>query len=251
VVEFLLSGPWHTPAVTLGARLVAFYRRMQGRYPIPVTLRVGGTSVHDPRCGCLRALYQEYPMLPIVTPSSPSDAGRLLLAAIREPNPVVYIEMDDELTEWANGGGGGGVAQGTYGRVAEIPAQARLVPEQESFEAVIVVHGPAAAAASQAAQLFGERGVRVGIVDLRYLNPLDLNTLRAAVGQAGCAVVVDAGPIGASVATEVIAILREDLSRPPPVLRVARADGQGNGTAADAIFDAVLAAVGRRGADDR
>ncbi len=150
-------------------------------------------------------------------PLNPADAKGLLKSAIRDNNPVLFVE-----------------SQGLYGTTGPVPEGDVLVPigraavAREGRDATIVAWGPAVPDALAAAdRLATDEGLSVEVVDLRSLVPLDMETVLASVRKTGRCVVASQAVLIGSFVNEVIARIQaeafDDLDA--PVGRVGAANG--------------------------
>jgi pyruvate dehydrogenase E1 component beta subunit len=141
--------------------------------------------------------------LKVVCPSNPKDAKGLLLASIRDPDPVLFFEPK-RIYRAAKGD----VPEGDY--VEEL-GKARVVREAEEGKPAVTVIAwgamlyEALAAAEQAA----EKGVSCEIIDLRTLWPLDIETIAASVKKTGRVVVVHEAPKTCGFGAELVALVNE------------------------------------------
>jgi 2-oxoisovalerate dehydrogenase E1 component beta subunit len=203
------------PALDQMLTNLAKYRgRSRGAYDMPVTLRLpsyGGIGGPEHHSESPETIYAHTAGLKVVTPSSAQEAFNLLVAAIRDPDPVIFMEPKSRY--WAKE------------EVALEPAglpigRARLV--RAGSDATLVAWGPMVHRCLQVAAAAEEDGVSLGVVDLRSLVPLDEETLLASVAETGRAVVVHEAPRTAGFAAEVSARLMEGAfgSLKAPVQRV-------------------------------
>lgn len=145
------------------------------------------------------ALFAHVPGLKAVVPSNPRDAKGLLLAAIEDDDPVVYIEH-----RWL------------HEDEAEVPTEyfttplGRAAVLREGTDVTIVAVGPMVSEALKAAQALAQGGLSAEVVDVRTIRPLDSETILASVAKTGRLVVADSdwGPCG--VAGEVLARVAEN-----------------------------------------
>ena len=159
--------------------------------------------------------------LKVVCPATPADAKGLLLASIRDPDPVLFFEPK-RIYRAARGE----VPEGDH--VVEL-GKARIVREakQAAKKAVTVVAWGAmlyeAVAASEKAQ---EQGIDVEIIDLRTLWPLDVDTIAASVKKTGRVIVVHEAPKTCGFGAEIVALVNEKcfLHLEAPPVRVAGFD---------------------------
>ena len=203
------------PALDQMLTNLAKYRgRSRGSYDMPVTLRLpsyGGIGGPEHHSESPETIYAHTAGLKVVTPSSAQEAFNLLVAAIRDPDPVIFMEPKSRY--WAKE------------EVALEPAglpigRARLV--RAGSDATLVAWGPMVHRCLQVTAAAEEDGVSLGVVDLRSLVPLDEETLLASVAETGRAVVVHEAPRTAGFGAEVSARLIEGAfgSLKAPVQRV-------------------------------
>ncbi|MCC7264050.1 MAG: alpha-ketoacid dehydrogenase subunit beta [Candidatus Latescibacteria bacterium] len=146
----------------------------------------------------LHAWFAHVPGLKVVMPSTPYDAKGLLVAAIRDNNPVVY--MSDR---WL------------HGHVGEVPEETYEIPigkaaiRKTGTELTIVASSHLAAEAVKAAEELGDRRIDVEVVDLRTIKPLDREAILISVRKTGRLLVVDGGWASFGVAAEVAAVAAE------------------------------------------
>jgi pyruvate dehydrogenase E1 component beta subunit len=134
----------------------------------------------------------------IVMPSTPFDAKGLMLAAVRDPNPVVYLQ------DFVLGGTKGPVPGEPY----TVPIGVADVKRQGSDVTVVAIGGLVPRALRVAQQL-EQGGISVDVVDPRTLVPLDLDTILASVAKTGRLVVCDNARLTCSAASEIVAAVTE------------------------------------------
>jgi len=183
--------------------------RSAGRFSAQVTVRApygGGVRAPELHSDGFEAHFAHAPGLKVVAPSTPHDAKGLLLASIRDPDPVLYLEPLRGYRQVK-----GDVPDGDY--VVEL-GKARIA--REGTDVTLV----AWSAAVQA------QGISVEVIDLRTLVPLDVGTLTSSVTKTGRAVVVHEAPLTAGFGAEVVATIQEEafFSLQAPVRRVASPD---------------------------
>ena len=162
------------------------------------------------------AHFAHAPGLKVVAPSTPHDAKGLLLASIRDPDPVLYLEPLRGYRQVK-----GDVPDGDY--VVEL-GKARIA--REGTDVTLVAWSAAVQVALQAADDAQAQGISVEVIDLRTLVPLDVGTLTSSVTKTGRAVVVHEAPLTAGFGAEVVATIQEEafFSLQAPVRRVASPD---------------------------
>jgi pyruvate/2-oxoglutarate/acetoin dehydrogenase E1 component len=171
-----------------------------GAASVPVVIR---TRVGDGPYGGHPQDYSVWfayvPGLKVVMPGTPSDAKGLMLAAIRDENPVLYVEPMSL----------------AHGPREDVPAEEYLVPigkarvAREGTDLTIVTIGSTVPVALRAASLLEEEGVNAEVVDLRTLAPLDADTIVTSVRKTGGLVTVHESWVSYGIGAEVAAICAE------------------------------------------
>ena len=156
------------------------------------------------------------PGLKVVMPVTPHDAKGMLLQAIRDPDPVLFIEPA-RLYRSARME----VPDGDY--VVEF-GRARIA--RPGSEITLIAWSAAVEVCEKAAELLAERGISAEVIDLRSLVPLDVETIVASVNKTGRAVVVHEAPLTAGFGAEIAALLQQEcfFSLDAPIARVASYD---------------------------
>ncbi|GBD06569.1 2-oxoisovalerate dehydrogenase subunit beta [bacterium HR21] len=187
--------------------------------PVPIVIRgpagagVGGGPFHSRNP---EAWFAHTPGLKVVYPAFPADAKGLLIAAIRDPNPVVFLEH-----------------KGLYRRVRqEVPSGTYVVPlgkasvVRDGEHMSIIAYGSAVHQALEAAQRLAAEGIEVEVVDLRTLVPFDEETVLASVHKTGRVLIVHEANRTCGFGAEVAARIAEKAftALDAPILRVAAAD---------------------------
>jgi pyruvate dehydrogenase E1 component beta subunit len=190
-----------------------------GQVQVPLVIRTpgGAKGGYGPsHSQMLTNLLVGIPGIRVVAPSDPAQARALLKAAVRDPNPVVFIEN-----------------KRLYGTRGEVPEQAGTLPDpgrarvvHQGDDVTIVAYSAMTPMALEVARALSTRGIGVQVVDLVSLQPLDLETLVQSVQRTGRVVVAEEGCRTGGVGAEVAALIAEhalDVLE-APVLRVAAAD---------------------------
>jgi 2-oxoisovalerate dehydrogenase E1 component beta subunit len=203
------------PALDQMLTNLAKYRgRSRGAYDMAVTLRLpsyGGIGGPEHHSESPESIYAHTAGLKVVTPSCAQEAFNLLVAAIRDPDPVIFMEPKSRY--WAK--------EEVALEQAGLPiGRANVV--RPGSDATLVAWGPMVHRCLQAAAAAEEDGVSLRVLDLRCLVPLDEETLVTSVAETGRAVVVHEAPRTAGFAAEVSARLMEGAfdSLKAPVQRV-------------------------------
>jgi pyruvate dehydrogenase E1 component beta subunit len=143
----------------------------------------------------MEALYAQLPGTKVVVPSDAYDAKGLLIAAVRDPDPIVYIDY----------------AEVKAGEQPDVPDEAYEVPigkaalRQMGSDLTIVAWAPAIVEVRRALPELARRGVSVELIDPRTLKPLDVETLAASVRKTRRLLVVEHGHYTAGYGSHVIA----------------------------------------------
>jgi pyruvate dehydrogenase E1 component beta subunit len=191
-----------------------------GQATVPLVVRMpqgAGHQLGPTHSHCLEAMFLHVPGLLVAVPATAADAKGLLKSAIREENPVIFIEHES-----------------LYGVLGEVPdGEDELVPfglarvVREGSDVTIVGVSRMAVTAERAAErLASEHGVQAEVIDPRTLRPLDLDTILESVHKTNHCVIVEEGwphgGVGANLAALVSEQAFDDLDA--PVQRVAGAD---------------------------
>jgi pyruvate dehydrogenase E1 component beta subunit len=195
-----------------------------GQARVPMVIRMpggGGHQLGPTHSHSFEALYLQVPGLLVACPSTPADGKALLKAAIRNDNPVIFIEHESlygvkgEVPEGDDENGDGVLR---FGEAA--------VRREGSDVTIVGVLKMAQVAEQAAAKLAEEHGVEAEVIDPRTLRPLDLDTILESVRKTNRAVIVEEGwphgGIGANMATLITEQAFDDLDA--PVQRVTGAD---------------------------
>jgi pyruvate dehydrogenase E1 component beta subunit len=170
--------------------------------------RPGGGPSHS---SCNHGAFIHFPGLKIIMPTTPADAKGLLLAAIRDPNPVLCFESHHLY------GQRGAVPEGDY----TVPIGEAVV-RRPGKDLTIVTCGGMVLKADAAADQLKEKGIDVEIVDLRSLAPLDKEAILSSVVKTKRAIVLDEGPMLGGISAEIAAVIQENLfsELKGPIIRI-------------------------------
>ena len=176
--------------------------RSQGRFGAPITVRApfgGGVRTPELHSESLESQFANCPGLKIAAPATAADAKGLLAAAIREPDPVLFLEP----------------LRGYRMIKDPVPTGEHVVPlgrsrrAREGTDLVIVAWSYQADLACRAADQLAAEGLSIGVLDLRSIVPLDVEALAEAVSAVGRAVVVQEAPETCGFASEIIATVND------------------------------------------
>ena len=185
-----------------------------GQISIPMVIRGPGSAAHQlaaQHSQSLEAWFCHVPGLKVIAPATPHDAKGLLKAAIRDDNPVIFIE-----------------AQLLYGTKGDVQEGDYTVPigkaeiKREGKDVTIAAYSKMLLLALEAASELAKDGIDAEIVDLRTLKPLDVATLVQSVKKTGRLVIVEEGwrfaGLGAQIAESVYSTVFDALDG--PIVRV-------------------------------
>ncbi|MEP5766673.1 MAG: alpha-ketoacid dehydrogenase subunit beta [Halieaceae bacterium] len=193
--------------------------RTRGRLSCPMVLRApfgGGIGAPEHHSESMEALFAHMPGLRVVIPSSPARAYGLLLAAIRDPDPVVFLEpkriyraIKEEVAD--------------DGKALALDCCYRL---REGTDVSLISWGAMVMETLAAAETLEANGVSCEVIDVATLNPLDAETLLASVAKTGRAVIIQEAPRHGGFGAQIAALLAERglLGLRAPVRQVAGYD---------------------------
>jgi pyruvate dehydrogenase E1 component beta subunit len=188
--------------------------RSRGRFHVPLVIRFpygGGIRAPEHHSDSPEALLVHTPGIKVVTPSTPYDAKGLLTSAIRDPDPVLFMEP-----------------KRIYRAIVEdVPEDDYTVPlgeakvVREGTDVTLVSWGAMVRYSNEAAETVKDR-ISVEVIDLRTLSPMDTETITKSVEKTGRAVVVHEAPRTAGLGAEITAVINETafLSLEAPIERV-------------------------------
>jgi pyruvate dehydrogenase E1 component beta subunit len=219
VAEIQFLGFTHQAFHQIGPQLARYRFRSRGRFSAQVTIRApfgGGTRTPEFHPDAIEAQFVQAPGLKIVCPAFPDDAKGLLLEAIRDPDPVLYLEPQRLYRSIR-----GPVPSGDH----TVPfGSSRLV--REGKDVVLIAWSAAVHLCLAAADQLAKEGVAASVLDLRTLVPLDVAGLIAAVVESGKVVVVHEAPVTGGFGAEIVATIQQEAfgSLDAPIRRVAARD---------------------------
>jgi len=190
-----------------------------GQIAVPVVFRGpagGGAQLSAQHSHSLESWYAHIPGLKVVTPATPADAKGMLKTAIRDNNPVIFMEHAK-----------------LYSTRGEVPEGDYTVPfgvadvKREGRDVTIIAYSQPVLLALHAAEKLAEtEGIECEVVDLRSLQPLDMDTVLRSIRKTHRAVVVHEDHRNVGFGAEVVARIQEFAfdELDAPVLRVASAD---------------------------
>ncbi len=182
---------------------VAKYRyRSGGQFACPLVIRMpygGGIHGGHYHSQSPEAHFIHTAGLKVVVPATPRDAKGLLLAAIRDPDPVVFLEPKRVYR----------AARGEVPEGDEALPLGQAVVTRPGTQVTVVAWGAMWHEADRAAREAAAEGIDCEVIDLRSLQPLDLDTLVASVDRTGRLVVVHEAPRTCGFGAELVALTQE------------------------------------------
>jgi pyruvate dehydrogenase E1 component beta subunit len=189
--------------------------RSRGRFSAPLVIRIpygGGIRAPEHHSEATEAVLVHTPGIKVVYPSTPYDAKGLLISAIRDPDPVLFLEPKRIYRAFRQ----------------EVPDEPYTVPMgearkvREGSHVTVVAWGAMVREAERASEIASSKGIETEIIDPRTLSPLDSEAIVRSVRKTGRAVVVHEGPRTCGMGAEIAARIQEEalLHLRAPVVRV-------------------------------
>jgi pyruvate dehydrogenase E1 component beta subunit len=219
VAEIQFLGFTYQAFHQIAGQLARLRYRSDGRFTTPIVVRApfgGGVRTPELHSDSIEAQFANCPGLKIAMPSSAADAKGLLAAAIRDPDPVLFLEplrgyraIRDDVPE---------------GDLVVPLGQARTVRPGDDL--VIIAWSYMVEVARRASVELEKDGVAARVLDLRTIVPLDVDAIRGAVESCGRVVVVQEAPETAGFASEIVATIVDEAfySLEAPIARVSSWD---------------------------
>lgn len=186
------------------------YQMSAGQYSVPMVIRGPSGAAHQlgaQHSQSLEAMFTNCPGLKVVCPATPKDAKGLLKAAIRDEDPVIFME-----------------AELLYSEVGDVPEGEYLIPlgkgevKREGKDCTVVAYSKMVGLALKAAKALEEQGIDVEVVDPRTLRPLDEELIASSVKKTHRLVIVQEAYANSSFSGEIIARVQnacfDDLDAP-------------------------------------
>jgi len=186
--------------------------RSRGRFTCPIVVRIpygGGIKALEHHSESPEVHFAHQPGLKVVVPSSPYEAKGLLISALRDPDPVIYLEPKRIYRS---------IKEEVPDESYTIPFEAKVV--QEGNDLTVISYGAMLKIVREAVEKLGKYSIE--IIDLRSISPLDTDKIVDSVKKTGRAVVVHEAPKNFGAGAEIVAQINENclLSLKAPVERV-------------------------------
>jgi len=220
VAEMQFSGFSYLMIPQLEGHASRLRARSKGQFTSPLVVRMpygGGVRALEHHAESREATYATFPGTKVVLPSSPRNARALLVAAIRDPDPVVFMEPKRIYRAFRE----------------EVPEEEEVLEigksqvVREGSDITVVTWGAMTRMTVQAAEAVEKRrGVKIEVVDLLTISPMDSETIVNSVKKTGRCVVVQEAPQSFSVSSEIIARINDNilLYLEAPVKRITQYD---------------------------
>ncbi len=177
--------------------------RTRGRLTCPMVLRVpwgGGIRAPEHHSEANEAIFTNVPGLRVVLPSSPQRAYGLLLAAIRDPDPVIFMEPKRIYRQYKE----------------DVPDDGEALPLDVCFvlrdgsDVTLVTWGSQVKETLESAEALAKDGISAEVIDVATLTPLDFDTIKESVQKTGRCVIVHEAPRTAGFGAEIAARIAEE-----------------------------------------
>ena len=189
-----------------------------GQYNMPIVFRGpngAALQLSAQHSQAWESWFAHIPGLKVVAPGTPYDAKGLLKSAIRDDNPVIFLE-----------------GEMLYNTKGEVPEEEYVVPigkadlKREGGHCSIITSGKMVLTAMQAADLLAKEGIKVDVVDLRTIRPMDVEAITTSVKKTNRAVVLEEGWEICGIGAQVVDYIQRDCfdHLDAPVIRVHQAD---------------------------
>ena len=189
-----------------------------GQYPMPMVFRGpngAALQLSAQHSQAFESWFAHIPGLKVVTPGTPYDAKGLLKAAIRDDNPVIMLE-----------------GEMLYNTKGEVPEEDYIVPigkaelKREGYHCSIITSGKMVLVAMNVADQMAKDGIRIDVVDLRTVRPMDVEAITTSVKKTNRAVVLEEGWEIAGIGAQVVDYIQRDCfdDLDSPVIRVHQTD---------------------------
>lgn len=203
VAEFQFMGFIYPAMNQIISHAARFRNRTRGRLHCPLVFRApfgGGIRAPEHHSESTEALFAHVPGLQVVIPSSPKRAYGLLLAAMRSPDPVIFLEPKRIYRA---------VKQPVLDDGVALPL-GKCFTLQTGTDLTLISWGASMHETMQAAAQLGQEGVSVEVIDVASIKPLDIETILRSVEKTGRCVIVHEGAKSGGLGGEIMAQIMEN-----------------------------------------
>ena len=219
VIELQFLGFGHQAFHQIGQQVARLRYRSQGRHSLPLVIRSpfgGGVRTPELHSDAFEAFYTHTPGLKVVAPATAYDAKGLLTAAMESDDPVLYLEP----------------LKGYRLTKDEVPDERYTVPlgklrvAREGTDVTLIAWSAAVNVAERAAEELSEQGISVEVLDLRSLNPLDIDGISESVAKTGRVAILHEAPLTGGFGGELVATIQQECfySLEAPIIRITSPD---------------------------
>jgi len=219
VIELQFLGFGHQAFHQIGQQVARLRYRSQGRHSLPLVIRSpfgGGVRTPELHSDAFEAFYTHTPGLKVVAPATAYDAKGLLAAAMESEDPVLYLEP----------------LKGYRLTKDEVPDERYTVPlgklrvAREGADVTLIAWSAAVNVALRAAEELSEQGISVEVLDLRSLNPLDIDGISESVAKTGRVAILHEAPLTGGFGGEIVATIQQECfySLEAPIIRISAPD---------------------------
>jgi pyruvate dehydrogenase E1 component beta subunit len=219
VIELQFLGFGHQAFHQIGQQVARLRYRSQGRHSLPLVIRSpfgGGVRTPELHSDAFEAFYTHTPGLKVVAPATAYDAKGLLAAAMESDDPVLYLEP----------------LKGYRLTKDEVPDERYTVPlgklrvAREGAEVTLIAWSAAVNVAERAAEELSDQGISVEVLDLRTLNPLDVDGIAESVAKTGRVAILHEAPLTGGFGGELVATIQQECfySLEAPIIRISAPD---------------------------
>lgn len=219
VIELQFLGFGHQAFHQIGQQVARLRYRSQGRHALPLVIRSpfgGGVRTPELHSDAFEAFYTHTPGLKVVAPATAYDAKGLLVAAMESDDPVLYLEP----------------LKGYRLTKDEVPDERYTVPlgklrvARAGADVTLIAWSAAVNVAERAAEELSEQGISVEVLDLRSLNPLDIDGIAESVAKTGRVAILHEAPLTGGFGGELVATIQQECfySLEAPIIRISAPD---------------------------
>ena len=202
VVEMQFCGFVYPAFNQIISHVARMRNRSRGRYTLPMVIRMpygGGIRALEHHSESPEAYFAHIPGLKVVIPSTPYDAKGLLAAAIRDEDPVIFLEPKRIYRAFKQ----------------EVPEEEYIIPIgkakvlREGEDITLISWGAMMRETLKAAELAAEKGIHAEVIDLRTVAPIDRETVIESVKKTGRVIIVHEATKTGGIGGELVAIINE------------------------------------------
>jgi pyruvate dehydrogenase E1 component beta subunit len=219
VIELQFLGFGHQAFHQIGQQVARLRYRSQGRHSLPLVIRSpfgGGVRTPELHSDAFEAFYTHTPGLKVVAPATAYDAKGLLAAAMESDDPVLYLEP----------------LKGYRLTKDEVPDERYTVPlgklrvARAGADVTLIAWSAAVNVAERAAEELSDQGISVEVLDLRSLNPLDIDGIAESVAKTGRVAILHEAPLTGGFGGELVATIQQECfySLEAPIIRISAPD---------------------------